>query len=118
MKAGLLLVSLLAVGLPSAALGLEMSGALGKLSVSFLPTPVRALLTGPGLGRFACVAAVCQLMHAACLMAQRGFAAAQHTYTNALRALNNHAPDKAGQTEVWHSEQVQKGLMRLPQISA
>lgn len=57
MKAGLLLVSLLAVGLPSAALGLEMSGALGRLSVSFLPALVRALLTAPGLTRFACAAA-------------------------------------------------------------
>ena len=69
MNAGLLLVSLLAVGLPSAALGLEMSGALGRLSVSFLPAPVRALLTPPGLGRFACAAAGFQLLHAACLMA-------------------------------------------------
>lgn len=71
MKAGLLLVSLLAVGLPSAALGLEMSGALGRLSVNFLPTPVRASLTAPGLGRFACAAAGFQLLHPACLMAQR-----------------------------------------------
>lgn len=55
-KAGLLLASLLIVGLPSAALGFEMSGALGRASVSFLPTPVSALLTAPGFTRFACAA--------------------------------------------------------------
>ena len=82
MKAGLLLVSLLAVGLPSAALGLEMSGALGRLSVNFLPTPVRASLTAPGLGRFACAAAGFQLLHPACLMAQRALLLHNtHTHT-------------------------------------
>ena len=95
MKAGLLLVSLLTVGLPSAALGLEMSGALGRLSVSFLPTPERALLTAPGLGRFACAAAGFQLLHAACLMAQRAFAVAQHRLRHASCALNNQASRRA-----------------------
>lgn len=90
MNAGLLLVSLLIVGLPSAALGLEMSGALGRLSVSFLPAPCSTLLTGPGLGRFACAAAGCQLLHAACLIARR---AVQLPKTYTMRAPNNRAPN-------------------------
>jgi hypothetical protein len=54
------LVSLPRVGVPEAALGLEMSGALGRASVRPLPTLVTALLNPPALGRLACAAALYQ----------------------------------------------------------
>ncbi len=54
------LVSLPTVGVPEAALGLEMSGALGRASVRPLPTLVTALLNPPALGRLACAAALYQ----------------------------------------------------------
>ncbi len=64
------LASLPTVGVPEAALGLEMSGALGRASVRPLPTLVTALLNPPALGRLACAAALYQGICGATLPAQ------------------------------------------------
>ena len=64
------LVSLPRVGVLEAALGLEMSGALGKASVRPLPTLVTALLNPPALGRLACAAALYEGICGASLLAQ------------------------------------------------
>lgn len=51
-----LLASLLTVGTLVAPLGLEMSGGLGRLPVTFLPASTRAFENPPALGRLACAA--------------------------------------------------------------